>query len=92
VSAVNGEGASEPDREVVELDARRWRAGRLRSLVLALPAEQRTALELAYFEGCTYREVAQRLGIPEGTAKSRLRLALARLRTMLDEQPLEAWR
>jgi len=77
--------------EVVEVEAQRWRAGRLRDFVRTLPADQRQALELAYFDGCTYRDVAARLGIPEGTAKSRLRLALARLRSMLETQPLEAW-
>ncbi len=44
-----------------------------------LPEAQRRALELAYFHGYTYRQVADVLGIPEGTAKSRLRLALARI-------------
>jgi RNA polymerase sigma-70 factor (ECF subfamily) len=91
VSVAAGRAATEPHVDVVENDARRWRAGRLRDFVLSLPAEQRAALELAYFEGCTYREVAERLAIPEGTAKSRLRLALSRLRTMLEAHPLEAW-
>jgi RNA polymerase sigma-70 factor (ECF subfamily) len=47
--------------------------------ISSLPRPQREALELAYFRGHTYREVATVLGIPEGTAKSRLRLALARI-------------
>ena len=46
-------------------------------------------VELAYFEGLTCREVALAAGIPEGTAKSRLRLAMAKLETMLDRQLLE---
>jgi RNA polymerase sigma factor (sigma-70 family) len=54
-------------------------AGRVRTAVDALPDGQRRALELAYFDGYTYREVADVLGIPEGTAKSRLRLALGRI-------------
>jgi len=58
-------------------------AARVRRAVADLPAEQREALELAYFRGCTFREVATRLGIPEGTAKSRLRLALAKLAGLL---------
>lgn len=57
----------------------------LRSAVHSLPAEQRQAVELAYFGGRTYREVAQVIGIPPGTAASRLRLALARLRSTLAE-------
>jgi RNA polymerase sigma-70 factor, ECF subfamily len=69
-----------------------WQAGQLRSMIETLPAEQRDALTLAYFDGCTYRQVATKLGIPEGTAKSRLRLALARLRSLIETQPMEAWR
>jgi len=51
----------------------------IRRAVDALPAEQRAAIRLAYFEGHTYRHVAAALGIPEGTAKSRLRSGLAAL-------------
>ena len=47
-------------------------------------------IELAYFEGLTCREVAAAAGIPEGTAKSRLRLALAKLETVLDRHLLES--
>jgi len=51
-----------------------------------LSGDQRVAVKLAYFDGHTYAEVARRLGIPEGTAKSRLRLALARLRVLLADE------
>ena len=51
---------------------------------------QRRVVELAYFEGLTCREVASAMGIPEGTAKSRLRLAMAKLETALDRQLLES--
>ena len=65
-------------------------AGLVRSAVRLLPASQRQVVELAYFAGLTCREVAQAVGIPEGTAKSRLRLALAKLEEMLDRQLLES--
>jgi RNA polymerase sigma-70 factor, ECF subfamily len=58
-------------------------AGELRSALSELPDEQRRAVELAYFEGYTYREVAEITEVPPGTANGRLRLALARLREAL---------
>ena len=60
-------------------------AEQVRAALDALPAEQREAIELAYFGGRTYREVAVELGIPEGTAKSRLRLGLRRVAAALTE-------
>jgi RNA polymerase sigma-70 factor, ECF subfamily len=65
-------------------------AGLVRAAVQQLPASQRQVVELAYFEGLTCRQVAHAVGIPEGTAKSRLRLALAKLEEMLDRQLLES--
>lgn len=58
-------------------------AGDLRTALAELPVEQRQAVELAYFEGYTYREVAELTGVPAGTANGRLRLALAKLRDSL---------
>lgn len=54
-------------------------AERVRRAVTALPAGLREAVELAYFQGRTYRQVGEELGMPEGTAKSRIRRALRRL-------------
>jgi RNA polymerase sigma factor (sigma-70 family) len=48
----------------------------VRSAVEDLAEPHRQAILLAYYKGLTYREVAEALGIPEGTAKSRLRMAL----------------
>jgi RNA polymerase sigma factor (sigma-70 family) len=75
--------------DVEELATALVTAERVRAALGVLPPEQREAIELAYFGGRTYREVADELGIPEGTAKSRLRLAMAKLETVLDRQLLE---
>jgi len=58
-------------------------AADLRTAMASLPDDQRHALELAYFEGYTYREVADLTGVPAGTANGRLRLALGKLREAL---------
>ena len=66
-------------------------AERVRDALDLLPDDQRRAIQLAYFGGKTYRQVAEVLGIPEGTAKSRLRLGLRRIADALEGQGLEAW-
>lgn len=71
--------------DVADRSEATWRGARLTAALADLPDEQRAAVELAYFGGHTYKEVATLLGIPEGTAKSRLRLALQRLRAPLAE-------
>lgn len=58
-------------------------AATVRTAVAALPPEQRIAVELAYFAGLSYPAIAARVGAPLGTVKSRLRLALERLRRQL---------
>ena len=57
---------------------------RARQAMNALSAGQRAALELAYFQGKTSTEVAELEGIPVGTAKTRIRTALVRLREALE--------
>ena len=58
-------------------------ADEVREAMDVLPAGERAAIELAYFGGHTYREVAVLLDEPEGTVKSRIRSGLRRLRTVL---------
>jgi RNA polymerase sigma-70 factor, ECF subfamily len=50
---------------------------------------RRTAVLLAYFEGRTFRQVARLTGVPEGTAKSRLRLGLRRIADRLRAEGLD---
>jgi RNA polymerase sigma-70 factor (ECF subfamily) len=52
---------------------------KIRAAIAALPAEQRTALGLAYRGDLTHTEIAARLGLPLGTVKSRLMLAMRKL-------------
>jgi RNA polymerase sigma-70 factor (ECF subfamily) len=75
-----------PEGEVVDAAACEWRRRHITEVLAQLPEEQRRAVSLAYYEGQTYVQVARTLGIPEGTAKSRLRLALGRLRTLLGDE------
>ena len=75
-----------PGEQVVEAEA----VSAVHAAVRALPAEQRQVVELAYFRGLSYRDVARLTGIAEGTAKSRVRLALAKLEALLDRQLLES--
>jgi RNA polymerase sigma-70 factor (ECF subfamily) len=83
--------AAPPDHpSPLDLVADAEAASVVRDAVALLPDSQRQVVELAYYQGLTCREVAAAAGIPEGTAKSRLRLALAKLETMLDRQLLES--
>jgi RNA polymerase sigma-70 factor (ECF subfamily) len=74
--------------DVDEMAAALVTAERVRAALDVLPDDQRRAVDLAYFGGRTYRDVARILGIPEGTAKSRLRLALKKIAAELESAGL----
>jgi len=60
-------------------------AERVRDALSRLPAEQAEVIRLSFFDDRPHAEIEHALGIPLGTVKSRLRLAMARLRAMLDD-------
>jgi RNA polymerase sigma-70 factor (ECF subfamily) len=61
----------------------------LHACLKQLPTEQRTVIELAYFEGWTNTEIAQRCKIPLGTVKTRIRLGVRHLRRALEQEEVE---
>lgn len=67
----------------------RLQAQRMRTLVAALPDEQRRCLELAYWGGFSQSEIAASTGAPLGTVKSRMRLGMEKLRASLAPAPGE---
>ena len=65
---------------------------RIRRALDSIDADDRRAIVLAYYGGISYREVAIRLGLPEGTVKSRIRAGLRRLSSLLDDGGMEVER
>jgi RNA polymerase sigma-70 factor (ECF subfamily) len=70
-----------PDEELSE----RERSEKVRSVLAELPADQSEVVTLAYVEGLSHSEIAQRLGLPLGTVKSRMRLAYQKIRDALED-------
>jgi RNA polymerase sigma-70 factor (ECF subfamily) len=77
----------EPVEPVPDPEALSWLEKRRAAIVVALdrvPEAQRRTLEIAFFEGLSYPEIAEREGVPLGTVKSRAARALAALRAALE--------
>jgi RNA polymerase sigma-70 factor (ECF subfamily) len=84
------EHAPEPSGRAVDEEAwLRLQRERVQDALRQLPDQQREAIELAYYGGFTQSELAERLGQPLGTIKSRMFMGLARLRELLGEPGLE---
>ncbi|TML91207.1 MAG: sigma-70 family RNA polymerase sigma factor [Actinobacteria bacterium] len=76
------------EREVMDLSM----ADQVNEVMATLPIDERRAIELAYFGGHTYRQVAVMLDQPEGTVKSRIRSGLRRMRDQLSDAGVSgAW-
>jgi RNA polymerase sigma-70 factor (ECF subfamily) len=78
-AAATADAGYDLEREVIDLSV----ADEVREALSVLSSGERRAIELAYFGGHTYREVASLLDEPEGTVKSRIRSGLRRLRGAL---------
>jgi RNA polymerase sigma-70 factor (ECF subfamily) len=66
---------------------REWDRRRARSGVAGLTPAQREVIELAFFDGLSFREIGERLAVPTGTVKSRMASAVAALRRHLQPEP-----
>lgn len=74
-----------PDRSRMRASAASEMKSRSRSALSVLPEEQLRVVELSFFEEKAHAEIAEALRIPLGTVKSRLRLAMNRLRGLLGD-------
>lgn len=87
-AALDGRAPGVAQQSPEDPEAQAWTNLRVEAVAEALadlPASQRQALELAYFHGLTQVEIAERLGEPLGTIKTRVRLALRKLRSALEK-------
>ena len=78
------ERISAPESRQVEAEVNRiWDRQHLQNALAAIPDEQRRCLEMAYFDGKSQREIAEEMGTPIGTIKTRVRIGLEKLERSL---------
>ena len=87
VELLDDTGDSDPVLDPQAFADRRWADSIVRTVVSELPEAERRVVALAYADGLSQAAIADRLGVPIGTVKSRTRRALARLRTSLVAVP-----
>jgi RNA polymerase sigma-70 factor, ECF subfamily len=79
-----------PDKVDIEQEVEvAQRKQKVRMAMNQLPVEQRKALALAYFKGLSHQEIARELNEPLGTVKTRIRLAMQKLRQLLESESIE---
>jgi RNA polymerase sigma-70 factor (ECF subfamily) len=74
-------GVDPPDARIETMETET----RVREAMAGLPDEQASLLKLAFYEGLSHREIAEKLDVPLGTVKSRIRLAFAKMKGRLDD-------
>ena len=84
-------GDNLPDAPLAEdwpddLAITREQASHVRMALMELPGDQRHAIELAFFEGLTHQEISEKIRVPLGTVKTRIRLGLIKIKDMLRER------
>jgi RNA polymerase sigma-70 factor (ECF subfamily) len=74
--------ATDPSRALASLDSR----SAVQRVLAGLPPEQRIAIEMAYYRGLSYRDVAVALAEPEGTVRYRIRAGMQKMRAALQAE------
>ena len=81
VSETFASSPEDPESMACSAQRSRW----VTAVMSGLPVEQRTLIEMSFYQGMTQSELASSLGLPLGTVKTRMRLAMSKLRTLMSE-------